>query len=810
MVDMPIEKRKSLIVDSYVTTDAPLHALVAESRQESVTATGRALLRLQECLDGKLLARAAVQIAQETDIAGADPELAVLMLASWAELACRIGRPSEAEAVLHRIRDVMPDEAHPAVKAATRYAASVFSDVTGNKAERESALREILTMLPTPSPRRKYYAWELALLLAQQGRGMEARDELRDLSWQCNERFRPSRIVLVRFVDAVETGRIQEASLLMAQLQTASAAELRVGRISHPDYVALLGLMHGERPPSPPGLPATQPATWVTIADLLIHRKSDEALSLARLEAKKLLGSFFGSGFEAFGLIRAELAAGHGESAVRLLRMRHARGNRHYLDSLFLARAERLAGNRKLAVRHFVELLDNVKRHQAAGRLDFELRLACELPPDEAHALREEAVAARGKTGESAPPTAPTPPGPAEQATVASIVGRSRATSDLRDTILRFADLNAPILITGETGTGKELVARALHESSRLAKFPFIAVNCGAIAETLLESELFGHERGAFTSADRASKGLFEATGNGTLFLDEIGDISPRLQSALLRVLETGEVRPVGSPVTRRVQCRVVTATNAEIASLAEKGAFRRDLLYRLQRLEIHILPLRERPDDILSLTRHFFDLGRKIGQHAILSTGLADALKAYPWPGNVRELRNVIERMRLMHSDKLEYDVDDLEPRFRADGSKPGPASTPRQQTHLPPPIEAAPATPPPAFPQPAGPERPPEAGEAARPATRTTDRADVEDLLKTGRSALRRLERLRDLFREHKTLTRAEVIEIMDVSPNTATKDLEALCREDFVERVEPSSSSRSFYFRLKGMQHKTEGMA
>jgi len=656
MSDAPLEKRKSLVVDAYVTSDLPLSSIVADSPQESVTPTGRALLHLQGCLDGKLLAKAAIQSAQEANITGADPELAVLMLASWAELACRIGRPPEAEAILHRLRDVMPDHAHPAVKAAARYAESVLADATGNKAEREAALREILAMLPNPSPRRKYYAWELSLLLAQQGRGTEAKDELRELSWQCNERFRPSRITLVRFIDAVETGRVQEASALMAQLQTMAPAELRVGRVNPLDYAALLALMHGGKPDATKSgsESASQSATWVRIAELLLLRKGEDALSLARMEAKKLLGSFLGSGFEAFGLVRAELAAGHGESAVRLLKMRHARGNRHYLDSLFLGRAERLAGNRVLAVRHFTELLGNVNRCQAEGRLEFELRLACEIPAAEVRSLLEESSAQRAKPAGASASAQPLPHGPEARTSVSSIIGRSRASIDLRDTILRFANLNAPILIQGETGTGKELVARALHEASRLAKQPFNAVNCGAIAETLLESELFGHERGAFTSADRASKGLFEATGSGTLFLDEIGDISPRLQAALLRVLEAGEIRPVGSPVTRLVQCRVIAATNADLVALAEKGTFRRDLLYRLQRLEIHLQPLRERPEDILSLARHFFDLGRRIGQHALLSDRLVNALKAYPWPGNVRELRNVIERMRLMHSDKL------------------------------------------------------------------------------------------------------------------------------------------------------------
>jgi two-component system response regulator HupR/HoxA len=360
----------------------------------------------------------------------------------------------------------------------------------------------------------------------------------------------------------------------------------------------------------------------------------------------------------------------------------------------------------------------------------------------------------------------------------------------VRDAITRFARLDAPVLITGETGTGKELVARALHQASDHRDRPFTPVNCGSIAEALLESEMFGHEKGAFTGADKASKGLFDETGQGTIFLDEIGDISPRLQSALLRVLETGEIRAVGSARTRSIHCRVIAATNADLDAMSEQGKFRRDLLYRIQRLCIHVPPLRERRDDILLLARHFLDLGRRIGVHAALSRDLVETLRAYDWPGNVRELRNVIERMRLMHSDKLYYAIEDLDLKFHAFGAavrRESESPAPARPVETPPsPAAAAPPLPTDASPLDQGPA--------------ATESPALEAILLSGRSQVRRLDRLRALFRQHRKLMRSEVIQVLDVSPNTATKDLKALCDEGFIDRVEPSASSRSHYFVLR----------
>jgi len=237
---------------------------------------------------------------------------------------------------------------------------------------------------------------------------------------------------------------------------------------------------------------------------------------------------------------------------------------------------------------------------------------------------------------------AETPAGP-----VGSLIGRTAPMLAVYKQIAHAADSAAPVLIVGESGSGKELVARAIHSHSQRAREPFVAINCGAIPDTLLESELFGHQRGSFTGAVADHKGVFEQAGAGTVLLDEIGDTTAALQVRLLRVLEEGEVRPVGASRAHRVMSRVIAATNMPLEQAVAEGRFRQDLYYRLSVIVIRVPPLRERRADIPLLIGSFLDDAcTRAGQKKVLSTEAVDALLRHPWPGNVRELRNTIERL--------------------------------------------------------------------------------------------------------------------------------------------------------------------
>jgi DNA-binding NtrC family response regulator len=241
------------------------------------------------------------------------------------------------------------------------------------------------------------------------------------------------------------------------------------------------------------------------------------------------------------------------------------------------------------------------------------------------------------------------PPTPAVDLPSGDLIGRTPAMLAVYNQIARAADSVVPVLIVGESGTGKELVARALHRNSQRAARPFVAINCGAITETLLESELFGHTRGAFTGAVADTKGIFEQAQGGTVFLDEIGETSPPLQVKLLRVLEEREVRPVGSSRPIKVDNRIVAATNRDLERAATEQQFRADLYYRLSVIVIRLPALRERRDDIPLLIAAFLQAACKRGGRQIhLSSGALDVLLAHDWPGNVRQLENTIERIVL------------------------------------------------------------------------------------------------------------------------------------------------------------------
>jgi DNA-binding NtrC family response regulator len=244
-----------------------------------------------------------------------------------------------------------------------------------------------------------------------------------------------------------------------------------------------------------------------------------------------------------------------------------------------------------------------------------------------------------------------------------SMVGDSPAMRQLRETIDKVAHSDATVLVTGESGTGKELVARALHFAGRRAAATFVPVNCGALVGTLLDSELFGHVRGAFTGADTSKRGLFVAADGGTLFLDEIGELPLELQPKLLRALQDGEVKPVGGTTAIRVDARVIAATNRTLQNQIASGAFREDLYYRLAVITIEVPPLRDRPGDIGLLARHF-------AEQAALRAERTRVVLSQRWPGNVRELENTIERAVIMANGDI-LDVSDVAgPRAPAAGA--------------------------------------------------------------------------------------------------------------------------------------------
>jgi len=254
-----------------------------------------------------------------------------------------------------------------------------------------------------------------------------------------------------------------------------------------------------------------------------------------------------------------------------------------------------------------------------------------------------------------------------DAAAEAGIIGRSPAIRAVLDVLFLAAPTDATVLIEGETGTGKELVAKALHRLSRRARGPLVAVNCAALPETLAESELFGHAKGAFTGADKPRAGRFREADGGTLFLDEIGEMPLALQAKLLRVIQEGEVQPLGVDKPQSVDVRLVAATNRNLGELAAEGKFRSDLYYRLNVVPLGLPPLRDRREDVGTLAGHFLrGTGRKFDAEAMAS------LERYPWPGNVRQMENVVARLKVLKPEG-DFQLADLPQEIR--GAQPLPA---------------------------------------------------------------------------------------------------------------------------------------
>jgi len=261
----------------------------------------------------------------------------------------------------------------------------------------------------------------------------------------------------------------------------------------------------------------------------------------------------------------------------------------------------------------------------------------------------------------------------AEYVPETEMIGFSEQMVAVYKTVSRVAPTDAPVLIEGESGTGKELVAQMIHRHSSRAEGPFVPVDCGSIAPGILESELFGSIRGAFTGADRDRAGLFEAANGGTVFLDEIAEVEPAFQLKLLRFLQEKEIRPLGSSRSRRVDVRVVAATNRDVQLLVEEGKLRQDLWFRLNVVSIRLPPLRERRGDISALVRHFLDRYNRLYKREVqLSPEAARRIEEYTWPGNVRQLKHLLERLvilsrvDLVREDEVQEALEAAEPRSR------------------------------------------------------------------------------------------------------------------------------------------------
>jgi DNA-binding NtrC family response regulator len=351
-----------------------------------------------------------------------------------------------------------------------------------------------------------------------------------------------------------------------------------------------------------------------------------------------------------------------------------------------------------------------------------------------------------------------------ENEILGAMIGQHPTLLEVKNQIKKMEKVEIPILIFGETGTGKDLVAKALWKSGSLKNKKFIAINCGSLSDHLLQSELFGHKKGAFTGAIQDHKGFFEDAQGGIVFLDEIGEISPKMQISLLRVLESGEFRPIGGNETKNLNCKIIFATNRLLSDLVKKGLFRQDLQYRLERLIINLPPLRDRLDDIPILTDYFLNKQHP-HLHAIAIDHIAlEHLKTLPWEGNIRELRNEMERIRLFHSDKKMVTIEDFSDKYR-----------PLTNTNV---------------------KRNQEVNSKPLP---------LDNKHLNLKSKFRKLDELKDLFNHYGKLSRSEAARLLSVSLNTSANYLSTLEKEGYIKKITPTNSVKTHYYEIAISQKK-----
>ncbi|MBL4869265.1 MAG: sigma 54-interacting transcriptional regulator [Pseudomonadales bacterium] len=503
----------------------------------------------------------------------------------------------------------------------------------------------------------------------------------------------------------------------------------------------------------------------IEILDNIYSGNSDEVIKLTQEDKLRNRDHWESSWFYC-SQIRIELMAGNIESAEILLKNLISIGYEFIWNDWFMTRIELAKKNIDAAKYYFQKLLKSVQKHNAEDRFNFEVKIAHEIKATDLILLSDNKNLKIKKPSKTKINL--------DIDRMPAIIGISKQVIKLKESISKVAPHDINVLILGETGTGKEVVAKSLHNLGPRKKEPYIAINCAAISETLLESELFGHQKGAFTGATEYHKGVFEQAGKGTVFLDEIGEISSNIQSALLRVLETKDIKPIGSSKSLKINCRIIAATNANLELKVKNNEFRMDLLHRLNRVVVHTNPLRKKIEDIPHLSQYFLNQNPNFTKEANLTFEAIEALKKYPWPGNARELKNEMENLRIFNYETSLYDLQDLDPKFhgRAESTEKAEAlSLSSLQSSE---------------------------NKHAKP-TEIIDREQIlaTEVLSNNKIFFRRIEKIKKLFDIHNILTRAELIKIMGVSHLTVTKDLKLLIEQDYIKKVMPSKSPRSHYF-------------
>lgn len=668
------------------------------------------------------------------------------------EYMCYFNQFEKAYALRSIGQNLHYEKIHPRIKAFFCVSCSRLSRSEGNVTESMEWMEKALALVPHTDDRYLLFLGHSSILLAAQGilktNGAYNLDRLQDIKSGI-EQFGAIEAKIVNCIHIAEP----EEGLKLLKEYRAKTKEKIPNRFLI--YENLLNIISGDFNSNNYNEEPYQ--LFANILGAISNNKIADAIKNYHLFLKTDWPKLQMQQWANLLPIHFELCLGNKGMAIHILQEKIKKGDKHYLDDLFFGRICLLENNLEAAKKSFIKLHENMKKYGALNRLQFELQLAKEMKlEDILSVLRGTLSITKSRTTEKFSAELASEKVTVEDKVV--MVGNSQKINLVKNLIERYSKLKTVVLISGETGTGKELVARALHEQGFNKNEPFLAVNCGALTDSLLQSELFGYVKGAFTGAQNEHKGVFECAGEGTVFLDEFGNISPKLQVSLLRIFESNEIQKIGENKTHKINCRIIVATNVDLKQAVKRKEFREDLYYRLSRFEIYTPPLRERKEDILEIAQYFLSLNSKDqNTQKSFSQNLKTELNQYSWPGNIRQLKNEIEKMCVLNPNTNILDTVHFELSDVIETSEP-------QESAI---------------------------SVAAKP--------NKIDIFKLGFPIEHRQTQLKELFQIHKKLTKSQVVALTEVSPSTAAKDLSKLEKTGFIIKRTPTKSTRTDYFEL-----------
>lgn len=755
------------IIQAYIDTNDRLSVILEKKHDNNQLLESVFLNLVNRINDEEIDPKLYQDVDQAILIGHSDPNVFLLFISYAISLNSRRDKLERAN-VLQSIGTSLPREnIHPVILSFFMIKMADIKFYEGKTVEYSQLLKEALSIVDRKWPKFSTILINIGSLISWEGRLKEfSKEDLALLENPVNETIAIASLQ-TRIANSIFTGNFKEGALLLQEHQSKPILGSRSFLKGCEDLVKIISGDFDER-----NYEEMFFKYYSKVCHLILNGKYEEARGFSETLQTKDWGKKFSQHFAKYTSLHIELCLQNIGKSRLLLKEIQQRDSVHYLDDFFLARIQLLEMNLKDANISFGRLIANINRYEAMPRLIFELQFAREMKPADILLLMNKI-----NTGTDLKETSleeKSSPQVAMAKGVKLLVGESDKLLQVKKLVKKFAKIKEPVLITGETGTGKELISRAIHDEGSNSNEPFLAINCGALTDSLLQSELFGYEAGAFTGAQKERKGIFEAAGKGTVFLDEFGDISQKLQASLLRVLESNEIRLIGGTKTRQISCKIVIATNIDLQQAVEEKKFREDLYFRLARFDIKLPPLRERPEDIPSLIHYFLGSNLNLNiEPKKISKKLLDALAKYRWPGNVRELKNEIERLKIMYPEKEILEIEDFdfsrlqgmpEPNFQVDNIA----------TSISKEIEQ----------------------------TVKNDRVVNDRILKIVQKTStvdQRQEFLKELFKQYKKLTRSQIMEIAEISPVTATKDLQKLCEMGFIERKTPTKSVKSHYFIL-----------